>query len=127
MKIKNVEKFREDLYTAIKDAYLWQWDSIETSSAIWKGTSDDYVECMTRNSSFKFVDGMALRISLPHPMVIRNNGKTVYMTVDNAGVTFWQSTDEEFQYRGSLHAEFYQNRMSFSMVVARALVNTLEY
>lgn len=125
MKIKNVEKFREELYAAIKDAYLWEWDNIQTSSAVWKGTSDDYEESMTSYSSFKFIDERALRISLPHPMIIRNNGKAVYITVDDSGATFWKSTDEEFEYMGSIDINFYQSKMSFSMVVTRALLKML--
>ena len=125
MKIKNVEKFREELYTAIKDAFLYQWRSIETPSAMWKGTNDDYEESMERCSSFKFVDGKMFRISLAHPMVIKHNDKSVYMTVDDEGVTFWKSTDEEFEYRGSIEANLYQNRMSFSMVVTRTLIRML--
>ena len=123
MKINNVEKFRKEIYDAINDSIIWNFDKIETPSAIWKGTNDDYEESMLKCSSFKFVDGELLRVSLVSPMIIENEGKKLYMTIDEDGATFWKSTDKEFKYRGHQEAGFYRNKMSFAM----KLVHNINY
>lgn len=121
MKINNVEKFRKELYTALEDAYIWEY--VEESSATWKGNADDYEETMKEENHYKVENGEPIRISLAQPIMIRSKGKSLYLTVDEQGVNFYRSTEKEFEYAGDIDAGLYLNRMSFVM----SLVDRINY
>ena len=124
MKINNVEKFRKDLYTALKDTVLW--DSVEALEATWKGEAEDYSETMKEYSHYKFVDDLAWKVSLPQPIKIEDAGKYLFVTVDHDGVDFYTSDKEKYIYVGYLEAELYKNRMSFAIAVANRINKKLE-
>lgn len=122
MRINNAEKFRNEIYNAIKDGITWQWDKVETMSALIKSDKDgkarDWDKSYCEYSHYD-IDGDTRKcISLPQPMRIENNGKYIYLTVDEQGVDFWENKPDEFLYAGNLCADFYKNRMSFAMALA---------
>ena len=119
MRINNVEKFRNEVYGAIEDA--WLWDKIEKSAATWKGDFDDYKDSMTEYDHYEFEDGKPYLVSLAQPMRISEGENSVYITVDKDGVTFYKSTEKQFVYKGCLDAGLYKNKMSYMM----ALVNRI--
>ena len=95
MRITNVEKFRDELYEAIKDTCEW---TVNTPSAIFK-------------SDFKMIDGNARVVSLEQPMKIE--GGALYLTVDEDAVCFWKSEKGWFEYDGYIEFELYRNKFSF--------------
>lgn len=125
MKIKNAEKFREELYTAIEDALLWEFDEIQTAAASFKGGFDAYKEEMLEHFTYEWGDDFRTYkiISLPHPMMITKGDKTLYLTVDESGVEFYKSLEDQFVRTGSLDADIYKNKMSFAM----KLIDNINY
>lgn len=118
MKIKNVEKFRNDIYAAIKDAFLFRWEEVEASEATWKGDNTDFEESMKEFNHYDFTQGDYHLISLAQPLKIKANGKVLYLTVDKDGVNFYKSEPDRFSYRGTLEAEPFQNRLGYVMYLA---------
>ena len=115
MRINNVEKFRNDIYEALKDA--WLWDKVETSEATWKGDFDDYKDSMKEYNHYEFEDGKPYLVSLAHPARIAEGENSIYITVDSDGVTFYKSTEKQFVYKGCLDAGLYKNRISYVMAL----------
>ena len=108
MRITNIEKFRDELYEAIKDTCKW---TVNTPSAIFK-------------SDFKTVDGNVRVISLEHPMKIE--GGALYLTVDEDAVSFWRSEKGWFEYDGYIEFELYRNKMSFIAALVLRIANKIE-
>ena len=118
MRITNVEKFREDLYEAIKDTCEWK---VETPAATWKN-GFEYKETMSEYNRAEMVDGKPQIISLANPMRI----ESLYMTVDPEGVTFWESSEKYFKYSGSCSFEYYRNKLSFIAALVLRIAGKLE-
>lgn len=118
MRITNVEKFREDLYEAIKDTCEWR---VETPAATWKN-GFEYKETMSKYDHAEMVDGKPQIISLAHPMRVEN----LYITVDSEGVTFWESGEKYFKYSGSCSFEYYRNKLSFTAALVLRIAGKLE-
>ena len=101
MRITNVEKFRNELYEAIKDTCEW---TVDTSSEI--------------------VDDKPHIISLAHPMKIE--GDALYLTVDEDAVCFWRSENGCFEFDGYIEFELYRNKFSFIAALVLRIANKLE-
>ena len=108
MRITNIEKFRNELYEAIKDTCEW---TVDTPSAIFK-------------SDFKMIDGNVRVISLEHPMKIE--GGALYITVDDDAVSFWRSEKGWFEYDGYIEFELYRNKLSFIAALVLRIANKIE-
>lgn len=108
MRITNIEKFRNELYEAIKDTCEW---TVETPEAIFK-------------SDFKMIDGNVRVISLAHPMKIE--GGALYLTVDEDAVCFWKSENGYFEFDGYIEFELYRNKFSFIAALVLRIANKLE-
>ena len=108
MRITNVEKFRNELYEAIKDTCEW---TVDTPSAIFK-------------SDFKMVDGNVRVVSLARPMKIE--GGALYITVDEDAVCFWRSENGCFEFDGYIEFELYRNKFSFVAALVLRIANKLE-
>ena len=126
MKIKNVGKFRNELYEAIKDATYW--DEVEDTEWVFKKLDTDNKELyeMRKNDLGEyciwkeFDNGVGYQaIALPNPMHI--NGTPIYMTVDDEGVDFWRSKEDYFEHCSWVDADFCKNRLSFAMAVMRRI------
>lgn len=115
MKIKNVERFREDLYTALKDTQL----DIEHSAATWKN-GVEFKETMTE---YNHHDAEGNIISLAQPMQITGLKSKVYITVDEYGVDFYRSEEKCFTWNGSISFEYFKNRFSF---IAELAIRTIQ-
>lgn len=126
MKINNVEKFRNEIQTAMKDAASWDW-KIDTPSAMWKGGCEDYKESMVEYTQGKVVDGQYIVTSLAHPMTITNkdNGKYAILTIDEDGANFYKSEPDRYIYNGCIEADWHKNKMSFAMHLVRAISERL--
>jgi len=120
MKINNVEKFRNELYTAINDGIGFMYE-IDTPSAIWKGSHADFVDSMKEHCWYDVADGDTKCISLPHPMIIRNEGKTIYLTIDEDGAWFFENEPEQYVRNLHVDADFYKNKMSFAIRVTERI------
>ena len=108
MRITNIEKFRNELYEAIRDTCEW---TIDTPSAIFK-------------SDFKMVDGNVRVVSLARPMKIKNG--ELYITVDEDAVCFWRSENGYFEFDGYIKFELYRNKMSFIAALVLRIKDKLE-
>ena len=85
MRITNVEKFRNELYEAIRDTCAW---TVDTPSAIFK-SDVGFKDSMTEYNHSEIVDDKPHVISLVRPMKIE--GGELYITVDEDAVCFWKS------------------------------------
>ena len=108
MRITNIEKFRNELYEAIKDTCEW---TVDTPSAIFK-------------SGFEMIDGNVRVVSLAHPMKIE--GGALYITVDDDAVSFWRSEKGWFEYDGYIEFELYRNKLSFIAALVLRIANKIE-
>lgn len=108
MRITNIEKFRNELYEAIKDTLEW---TVDTPLAIFK-------------SDFQMIDGNVRVISLAHPMKIE--GGALYLTVDEDAVCFWRSEKGWFEFDGYIEFELYRNKFSFIAALVLRIANKLE-
>lgn len=126
--IKNVEKFREDLYDAIIDGN--SYDFAEARAACtYKDSHKEFVE---RHSSLttelplydENENGDMVVVSIPYPM--RFNGTSLYMTVDEDGVDFWVSTEDYFVRHTSIYVSMYQKKMGFIVAVANEATKLAE-
>lgn len=107
MRITNFEKFRNDLYEAIKDTCEW---TVEMPSAIFKNNFE-YKDTMTEYTHYETIDGTLHAISLPHPIEIED-GK-LYLIVGTEEVCFWKDERSYYTYDGCIEFELYRNKMSF--------------
>lgn len=126
--IKNVEKFREDLYSAIIDGNSYDFAEACTSCTY----KDSHKEFVERHSSsaleFPLYDenenGDMVVVSIPYPMHFK--GTSLYMTVDKDGVDFWVSTKDYFVRHTSLYVSSYQKKMGFIVSVANEATKLAE-
>lgn len=119
MRVKNVEKFRDQLYEAIKDQSWWD---VDTDITVVVKHGYDYVSGanhVTERPHYEVVMGEARCVSLPHPCRIKNIG--MYITVDEMGINFWKDNKNEFKYSGCLSFEFYKSRLSMVMALANMI------
>lgn len=119
MKINNVEKFREELYRALKDNYMGS--STEESNYMWKDGNERTQEMMDDvQYDWNAVEERPEAISLPQPMHFRDY--KVAIVVEEDGVTFWDtSMMSYYEMIGYVSTNVYINRMSFSMAVIKTL------
>lgn len=120
MKITNVEKFRKELYEAIKDTCEW---TIDTPSTIFKNEFE-YKETMKDYTHFEMVGGTPHAISLPAPLEI--GGGKLYLTVGTDAVSFWKSEKKYFIYDGFCEFEPCKNKLSFIASLVLRIANKLE-
>ena len=119
MKIKNVDKFREELYKALKDNYMGS--STEESNYMWKDGNERTQEMM-EDVQYKWnaVEERPEAYSLPQPMHFRDY--KVAIVVEEDGVTFWDTSIKSYyEMIGYVPTNVYINRMSFSMAVVKTL------
>ena len=120
MRITNVEKFRNELYEAIKDT--WEW-TVEMPSAIFK-SGVEYKDTMTEYNHSEIVDDKPHIVSLARPMKIENG--ELYITVDEDAVCFWRSEDGCFEFDDYIEFELYRNKFSFIAALVLRIANKLE-
>ena len=101
MRITNVEKFRNELYEAIRDTCEW---TVDTSSEI--------------------VDDKPHIVSLARPMEIE--GGALYLTVDEDSVCFWKSKNGCFEFDGYIDFKLYKNKLSFIAALVLKIANKIE-
>ena len=120
MRITNVEKFRSELYEAIKDT--WEW-TVEMPSAIFKNKFE-YKDTMTEYTHYETIDGTRHAISLPHPIEIED-GK-LYIVIGTDAVCFWKSENGCFELDDYIEFELYKNKLSFIAALVLRIANKLE-
>ena len=120
MRITNVEKFRNELYEAIKDTCEW---TVDTPSAIFK-SDIGYKDSMKEYNHSAIVDNKPHVISLAHPMKIE--GGALYITVDEYAVRFWKSKNGCFEFDGYIDFKLYRNKLSFIAALVLRIANKLE-
>ena len=120
MRITNVEKFRNELYEAIRDTCEW---TVNTPSAIFK-SGIEYKDSMTEYNHSEIVNDTPCIISLAQPMEI--NGGELYITVDEDAVSFWKSESGCFEFDGYIEFELYRNKLSFTAALVLRIANKLE-
>ena len=120
MRITNVEKFRNELYEAIKDTCKW---TVDTPSAVFK-SGVEYEDSMTEYNHGEIVDDKPRIISLARPMEI--NGGELYLTVDEDDVSFWRSENERFRFDGYIDFKLYRNKLSFIAALVLRIAKKLE-
>lgn len=120
MRIKNVEKFRDELYKAIKDNYITE---CSTSSAMWKDGNEF-------SNDMSELDGWAwneeeqrpMVVSLAHPISFATS--KIAITIDEDGANFYDTSDtNEYKVIGYVMADLCRNKMSFVMAVAKKIEN----
>ena len=119
MRITNVEKFRNELYEAIKDTCKW---TVEMPSAIFKNRFE-YKDTMTEYTHYETIDGTRHAISLPHPIEIED-GK-LYMVVGTEEVVFWRSEEKFFKFDGYIDFKLYKNKLSFIAALVLRIADKL--
>lgn len=119
MRITNTEKFRNDLYEAIKDTLEW---SIEMPSAIFK-SDIEYKDTMTEYTHYETIDGSLHAISLPHPIEIEDK---LYLIVGTEEVCFWKDEGKFYTYEGCCEFNLYRNKLSFIAALVLRIANKLE-
>ena len=120
MRITNIEKFRNELYEALKDT--WQW-SVEMPSAIFKNKFE-YKDTMTEYTHYETIDGTRRAISLPHPIEIE--GGKLYMVIGTEEVNFWKDEGDFYTYDGYCDFELYRNKLSFIAALVLRIKDKLE-
>ena len=120
MRITNIEKFRNDLYEAIRDTLEW---TVEMPSAIFKN-GVEYKDTMTEYTHYETIDGTLHAISLPHPIEIED-GK-LCLIVGTEEVCFWKDEGKFYTYDGCCEFELYRNKMSFIAALVLRIVDRLE-
>ena len=120
MRITNVEKFRNELYEAIKDTCAWTTD---TPSAIFK-SDIGYKSSMTEYNHSAIVDDAPHTVSLARPMKIENG--ELYITVDEDAVCLWKSENGWFKFNGYCDFKLYKNKFSFIAALVLRIANKLE-
>ena len=120
MRITNIEKFRNELYEAIRDTCEW---AVEMPSAIFKNNFE-YKDTMTEYTHYETVDGTPHAISLPHPIEIGND--ELYLTVGTDEINFWKSENGYFTYDGYIEFELYRNKLSFIAALVLRIADKIE-
>ena len=120
MRITNVEKFRNELYEAIKDTCEW---TVDTPSAIFK-SDVGYKSSMTEYNHSEIVEDRPHIILLAHPMKIE--GGELYLTVDEDAVSFWKSENGCFKFNGYIDFKLYKNKLSFIAALVLRIANKIE-
>ena len=120
MRITNIEKFRKELYEAIRDTCEW---AVDTPSAIFK-SDVGYKDSMTEYNYSEIVDDAPHVVSLARPMKI--NGGELYITVDEDAVCFWKSENGCFEFDGYIEFELYRNKFSFIAALVLRIANKIE-
>ena len=120
MKITNVEKFRNELYEAIRDTCEW---TIDTPSAIFK-SDIGFKDSMTEYNHSEIVNDTPCVVSLARPMKIE--GGALYLTVDEDAVCFWKSENGCFEFDGYIEFELYRNKFSFIATLVLRIKDKLE-
>ena len=120
MRITNIEKFRNELYEAIKDACAW---TVDTPSVIFK-SDIGYKDSMKEHNHSVIVDDTPRIISLARPMKIE--GGVLYITVDEDAVCFWRSENGCFEFDGYIDFKLYKNKLSFIAALVLRIANKLE-
>ena len=121
MRITNIEKFRKELYEAIKDT--WEWMT-NTPSAIFK-SGVEYKDSMIEYNHSGIVNNETHVVSLARPMEIEGK-KELYITVDEDGVSFWRSENGCFEFDGYIEFELYRNKLSFIAALVLRIANKIE-
>ena len=119
MRITNVEKFRNELYEAIRDTCAW---TVNTPSAIFK-SGIEYKDSMTEYNHSEIVKDTPCIVSLAQPMEI--NGGELYLTVDEDAVCFWKSKNGCFKFDGYIDFKLYRNKLSFIAALVLRIVDRL--
>ena len=119
MRITNVEKFRNELYEAIRDTCEW---AVDTPSAIFK-SDVEFKDSMTEYNHSEIVDDTPCVVSLARPMKIENG--ELYITVDEDAVCFWKSENGCFEFDGYIEFELYRNKMSFIAALVLRIADRL--
>ena len=120
MRITNVEKFRNELYEAIRDTCEW---TVDTPSAIFK-SDVGYKDSMREYNHSEIVDDKPCVVSLARPMKI--NGGELYITVDEDAVCFWKSENGCFEFDGYIEFELYKNKLSFIAALVLRIADKIE-
>ena len=120
MRITNVEKFRNELYEAIKDTCKW---TVEMPSAIFKNNFE-YKDTMTEYTHYETIDGTPHAISLPYPIEIE--GGKLYLVVGTEEVAFWRSEEKFFKFDGYIDFKLYKNKLSFIAALVLRIANKIE-
>lgn len=120
MRITNVEKFRNELYEAIRDTLKW---TVEMPSAIFKNNFE-YKDTMTEYTHYEIIDGTPHAISLPHPIEIEDD--KLYLVVGTEGVVFWKPEEKFYIYEGCCEFELYRNKLSFIAALVLRIADKIE-
>lgn len=120
MKITNTDKFRQDIYKAIKDIYFF---GTETSAAMWKGDFDDFKPSMAEHFMYDDLDGRDTWevISLPQPLQFTDYGFAITVTDDE--IIIWDTTIKTHYDRLRV---FYASAYSSRLAIAMALCKEIE-
>lgn len=114
MRITNVDKFRQDMFKALKDVY---YSGVETCECMWKGDRE-HSEFM--NEHFVFNDDYSEIVSLPQPLHFTE--KHVAVTVGDEYVILWDtSVKTHYEVLKRICIDCYQTRMGIAMVVCRSI------
>lgn len=132
MKIKNIGKFRDELFAAIKDAAYW--DAEVTFCTAKSKYCDRYYERMKHDAEdslppdedWNFIptiggdDENYGVVGLPHPMHF--SGTDIYMIIDCDGnARFYKDVITHFECVRIATLEYYSTRMASAMVLIRAI------
>ena len=114
MKIKNVEKFRNELLKAIEDVY---YVNAEWCECIWKD-GNEYTGMMKEVSTWEEIDGEWKCVSLPK--AIKINGAKLAITVDSDGdIELWStSVKTHFVRLVTIPAKIRANKLAIAMEVS---------
>lgn len=128
MKIKNVEKFREELYGALIDGNCYGFAEAH-ASCVYKDAHKEFVErhqSLVSELPLYDVDecGEYVVVSLPYPMHFK--GTSLYMTVDEDGVDIWVSMDKYFVRHTSILRDIYQKKLGFIVAVSNRVSKLVE-
>lgn len=122
MKIKNVEKFRKDLYAAIEDGNCYNFCDTHTSAVVRKGHLEwveKYGGVSDYNLHRDFGNGRYEVVALAYPIHFIGTG--IYMTVDDKGVDFWVNAEEAdetyFAHRSWIDYDYYDTKLGFVVAV----------
>lgn len=132
MKIRNISKFRDELFAAIKDSLYW--DAHE-SYLVAKSPEigDAYHHLMTDDEDWHFMpyydfdkNGNGLQVvALPHALEFR--GTSIYLVIDDsADARFYKDATTHFELIGVVTSDYYKNKMSFAMTLVRNIDQTIK-
>ena len=138
MKIKNIVKFRDEMFAAIKDAAYW--DATETyctvktkyldADAHYKDMKrDEADDTLKPDCDWNFIPRCARygetdaefgAVALPHPLHFR--GTDIYLVIDSdANAILYKDVGTHFEYSRNVVLEYYRSKMARAMVLIRAI------